>query len=289
MNKLKQDVDSLIKQRKEKQKKEDFNRMIVAFDEVLKKGIKINEEITVSNFSELFEHLKFNFPESFKIENPEDIARYITIPDAKDFPKSFAISNAHDIAKYIKFPENKFPEEFKISNLSEIGKIEFPESLSKLSLNKTEQGLKDIFDRIGIFAKEFKNTYFVTNKKPSEAIPVRIVDEDGFVNKKQDFKFSKEGALIVEPTRVGQGGGGADTSLLATEETLQAVLASSGSSYNFVQSEEGATYEYYGFASSTGWRIKRMTVATGIWKVAEGTGDYDTAWADRASKTYIYA
>ena len=55
--------------------------------------------------------------------------------------------------------------------------------------------------------------------------------------------------------------------------------------YNYIQSETTSTYKYYGYASSTGWKIKRKTIATGIWMVASGTGDYDTAWADRANKT----
>jgi hypothetical protein len=76
---------------------------------------------------------------------------------------------------------------------------------------------------------------------------------------------------------------------VATEETLQAVLeAQGGSVYNYIQSETGATYKYYGYASSTGWKFKRKTLATGVWEVADGTGDYDTAWADKSSKSYSY-
>jgi hypothetical protein len=75
----------------------------------------------------------------------------------------------------------------------------------------------------------------------------------------------------------------------ATEETLQAVLAASGgSTYNYIQSETTASYKYYGYASSTGWKIKRKTLATGVWEVAEGTGDYDTNWSNRASQSYAY-
>jgi hypothetical protein len=72
----------------------------------------------------------------------------------------------------------------------------------------------------------------------------------------------------------------------ATEETLQAVLAASGSAYNYIQKEEGATYTYYGFASSTGWKIKRKTIATSVWQYASGTGSYDTAWTNRATQSY---
>lgn len=61
------------------------------------------------------------------------------------------------------------------------------------------------------------------------------------------------------------------------------------SSYNYVQKDEGVTYIYYGFASTTGWKFKRKTIATGVWMVATGVGDYATNWTDRASKTYVYA
>ena len=61
------------------------------------------------------------------------------------------------------------------------------------------------------------------------------------------------------------------------------------SAYNYIQSEEDATYKYYGFASATGWQFKRKTLATGIWKIVAGLGSYDTAWADKENKTYGYA
>jgi DNA/RNA-binding domain of Phe-tRNA-synthetase-like protein len=76
---------------------------------------------------------------------------------------------------------------------------------------------------------------------------------------------------------------------LATEETLQAVLAASGgSTFTYIQSDEGATYKYYGYTDGTNWKIKRKTLATGVWMVATGVGDYDTAFADRAAKSYSY-
>jgi hypothetical protein len=76
---------------------------------------------------------------------------------------------------------------------------------------------------------------------------------------------------------------------VATEETLQAVLAATGgSTYTYIQSATTALYKYYGYYSATGWQIKRKTLATGVWQKATGLGDYDTAWADRANKTYSY-
>jgi hypothetical protein len=64
--------------------------------------------------------------------------------------------------------------------------------------------------------------------------------------------------------------------------------SAASASYNYIQSDEDATYKYYGFISTAGWRFKRKTLATGVWEVASGTGDYDAAWADRENKEYGY-
>jgi len=75
----------------------------------------------------------------------------------------------------------------------------------------------------------------------------------------------------------------------ATEETLQAVLSAQGGSvYNYIQSATDATYKYYGYASSTGWKFKRKTLSTGVWEVSSGSGDFDTNWADKNNKIYLY-
>lgn len=66
------------------------------------------------------------------------------------------------------------------------------------------------------------------------------------------------------------------------------IIEAVSGSYNYIQSDEGATYKYYGYASSTGWQFKRKTLATGVWMIARGIGDYDTAWADRVGKSYAY-
>lgn len=73
------------------------------------------------------------------------------------------------------------------------------------------------------------------------------------------------------------------------DEIVAAVNAISGTTpFNYIQSDTTATLKYYGYASSTGWKIKRKTLATGVWEVASAAGDYVTAWADRANKNYSY-
>lgn len=122
-----------------------------------------------------------------------------------------------------------------------------------------------------------------------------------------DKLLTENNRLRVEVDRVGGGGGGGGGVLPkgvlnasdvrinpATEETLQSILAASGGSvYNYILSETTGTYKYYGFTSSTGYQVKRKTLATGVWEVATGTyptpyADFDAAWAARASLTYAY-
>ena len=77
-------------------------------------------------------------------------------------------------------------------------------------------------------------------------------------------------------------------------DTITAINNISGiSSYNYIVSEETVTLKYYGYTSITGWQIKRKTLSTGVWEIADAlfTGtyaDFDTAWAARAAITYSY-
>jgi hypothetical protein len=64
--------------------------------------------------------------------------------------------------------------------------------------------------------------------------------------------------------------------------------AGGSASYNYVRSDDTGVYKYYGFADPTGWQFKRKTLATGVWELSEGLGDFDTNWTDRAIKTYTY-
>lgn len=58
--------------------------------------------------------------------------------------------------------------------------------------------------------------------------------------------------------------------------------------WNFISKAEDASLLYYGFARATGWQIKRKNKLSGSWSVASGAGDFDSAWADRANKSYGY-
>jgi hypothetical protein len=62
--------------------------------------------------------------------------------------------------------------------------------------------------------------------------------------------------------------------------------------WTYIQKEDTGTYIYYGMISPTGgWKIRRKTIATGVWLQATGTPASDYAavgWANRAAHTYDY-
>ena len=74
-----------------------------------------------------------------------------------------------------------------------------------------------------------------------------------------------------------------------TTEKGDEIIAALGGAYSYVQKDDAGAYIYFGYASSTGYQIKRKTTATGIWMVVTGTGDYATNWTGRVGKTYVYA
>ena len=287
MNNLKKEVNILLQKKKEKERSENFEKMILAFDKALEKGVKINDSVVISNFSELFEHLSFEFPETFKIENPEEIAKYIRIPEAKDFPKKFSISNPGEIAKYIKIPETKFPKEFRISNFPETKEIEFPDNLKKLSLKQSEHFLSNIYERIGAYAQALTGGIFISNKKQSESIPVKLVDSDGFVDIPK-FSFSRDGRLQVEVDRAG--GSSAGGLNQAESEALQSVATEAKqdplASYKDAGMDIASNPMYLGFIDINGaWYIKKIDTESGS-TFCKGDSDYPTAWEGKEELTY---
>jgi hypothetical protein len=82
--------------------------------------------------------------------------------------------------------------------------------------------------------------------------------------------------------------------LVSTDGHLQVDVLSNDSGYNYIQSDENVTYKYYGFSTLTSWKIKRKTLATGVWELAyeDYTGTYnnfDDTWTARAGLSYSYA
>lgn len=116
---------------------------------------------------------------------------------------------------------------------------------------------------------------------------VEIIGQDGVL--KNPATEEKQDSIISAIENVSVS---VDTTGLATEAKQDDMITaingiSGGTSYNYIQSAENESgYNYDGFASSSGWKIMRETIATAKMQYALGTGDYDTAWADRVNKSY---
>ena len=76
---------------------------------------------------------------------------------------------------------------------------------------------------------------------------------------------------------------------LATEETLQAVLAASGGGkatnmYGYQSKSTTATHKYFFYEdASLNWYIMRKTIATGVMDYTKGTGGYASVYVDSTS------
>lgn len=74
---------------------------------------------------------------------------------------------------------------------------------------------------------------------------------------------------------------------LATEETLQSVLAASGkatSAYGYQAKSATASYTYYFYEDAAlNWYIMRKTIATGVMDYTKGTGGYASVYVDSTS------
>jgi hypothetical protein len=261
-----QEIEDIIKKSKEKKVKVFFDNLEKSFKESLLE-LKFPEQMEISNLDDLLEKIN-SFPSSFTIDNLKDLVQYIKFPEQKDFPVGFNINNPEEIAKYIKIPkQTDIPAEFKIKNLKDIKfeKVELPENLKDLSFRKTENYLKNIYDKFVLLFVSLKDGFFISNKKPSEAIPVRMVTKDG-----KDFTEFRQ-------TIMGVGGGGTSTDMtgvetkldtlnsqIATEETLQSIAGFDIPKYDYVAlgytGSNLTTVQYYQ-GGSGGTLVGTLTLA----------------------------
>jgi len=187
---------------------------------------------------------------------------------------------------------------------------------NQLDLKTLEEGVSSIVEAIK--DKKFDGTdtagieallQDILDKKDSETdlspVITAINDLTNFLKKvpqtkgidyTKDFKElarviteARPGSAGFNPGSVGVKNVAGDEVNVATSEKQDEIIAALGGSYSYVQKDDAGAYIYFGYASSTGYQIKRKTTATGIWMVVTGTGDYATNWASRASKTYVYA
>jgi hypothetical protein len=232
-----------------------------------KEGI---EEVTVKNISEA----KADFTEVItiltNILNKEE--KEIEFPEQKD-----VVIDLKPVVKGLEELKKKIPV------IKPLKLVDYTDSLkrivSAIEVDRTENlpKIKDI-DAIATLLQQIRD-------KEEKEIP---------------FEF-KDGRLKVEVDRAG-GGSFSDPGVKnianeyinpATEETLKEVrdaLGGGTSTWYYVQKETGATYKYYGYASSTGWKIMRKTLATGVFGYAQDTAEaYETGWANRTTHTYTNA
>jgi hypothetical protein len=243
------DLLEIAKKKKEKERELFISEIKKTVFDVLQNNI--GNDINLSDKNDLVYRIKFpEAPDSVFLKNPEDIAKYIEIPEQKDFPKGFEINNFSDITKFIKIPEQKdFPKEFRVSNIKDIvikeHKVEFPENLKKLSFDKLEKEQKSFFKKFVSFAKDIKNGIFVSNKEPSEAIPVRMVDKDGkeFTGMKHD--------IIGFPTKIGLINDAGSDINPATDEKIDDVISGLSDVKTAVQSIITTTYSELGDGRKT--------------------------------------
>jgi len=97
-------------------------------------------------------------------------------------------------------------------------------------------------------------------------------------------------------TSASRGGGGVDTTGLATTAKQDEIVTAIGSitttpkptdAYSISNIEATATYKYFGFEDKDGaWYIMRKTLADNTFLYTAGASDYSTAWTDRASQSY---
>ncbi|MDD5108306.1 MAG: hypothetical protein PHC29_02170 [Candidatus Omnitrophica bacterium] len=125
----------------------------------------------------------------------------VFVSNFPDAVREVKISNAQDL-------RSEHPKEIRVSNLKEIKPKEFPDEVSikrpvwykEFDFGKLFNFFKDSSEEFWKQLKAIIFNSFVKNTKPKEAIPVRLVTEDG-------EKFYRAGNVYV--------GGGSDGAILA--------------------------------------------------------------------------
>lgn len=229
---------------------------------------------------EVVRKMDFNRPSWLDEIKPKDIV----FPEAKDTAQPI-VEALQEVLQAIR--EKEITEKVEVTNALEIKEPKW------WKLPDFETPIGKVIDVLKSLPKVFKIEGKVTVDNPVTEVTVKNPQKDVKITnlKGVEDKLDLVTAQLIGLGNTGGSSGGSqvDTSSLATEETLQAVLSASGGSiYNYIQSDTDATYKYYGYTDGTNWKIKRKTLSSGVWKVATDAGDYDTAFAARSSQTYNY-
>lgn len=249
------------------------------------------------------------------IESQKEITqaiKAINIPEIPEFPKtdlsevSSKLSELKDVFQKKELTVNQGDVNVSVDTKAVVKAIENLEKKIKDPLKFDQIDYTLMYDEMMKIMERIEKK---EGKNYSEEL-LAVIDWLKAIQEKEypefpELDFDDDGRLKVSVDRIGGGSIGHEVVGLksssdmrinpATEGTLQAVLAATGTtSYNYIQSEDTGTYKYYGYASSTGWQIKRKTLATGVWEIVyddfTGTyGNFDDAWTARAGLSYSYA
>lgn len=250
-----------------------------------------------------------SIPDAATIKNPEEISSGI-IDAQKETTRA---------VKDITFPEQK---ELDLKPLYEKFD-ELKTAIDKKELSVTVGETKVDIDTKGIISSVERLQQAVEGSKetiePQEIIDytellgevIKKLEKPGYdyskieellgvISKKEVvLPLDEKGRVKVSVDKVSMGGRGSLSSTesaklltLATEETLQAVLAASGGGAYTTRLDEGATYTYVGKAvagtasSAASWQIQRYTADYSQGIFADGDSNFDNVWDNRATLSY---
>ncbi len=164
-----------------------------------------------------------------------------------------------------------------VKNQVELSDIEIPDEVEVKNFPKSDAPL--IVQAIKTLGEKIKAaiTAFVSNKTPSEAIPVRLVDKSG--------KGFYDAAMNVQ---YGSDRGGQEQSqkLSDINGTLDPLAK-----YKIANKDDDDTTNYYGFVDKDGaWYILIEVISAGndTYRYARGDSDFPTNWTGRAGLSYDY-
>ena len=197
----------------------------------------------------------------------------IKFPEAKEAEKLIPI--LREVLQAIQAQE--FPSEVSIKEPTWYKPLDLDKYV--LSMGKFLKGLQEKIFRVNV-----ENEVTIANPVKEVTIlnPVERMTVDGIDKVVENTKLMTAQLRALGTTG---GGGGANVTALATEETLQAV-ADPLIQYKTAGMDIASNPFYFGYINTTGaWYIKKLDTTSGItW--TNGTLGYDTAWTGRAGLSY---
>ena len=197
----------------------------------------------------------------------------IKFPEAKEAEKLIPI--LREVLQAIQAQE--FPSEVSIKEPTWYKPLDLDKYV--LSMGKFLKGLQEKIFRVNV-----ENEVTIANPVKEVTIlnPVERMTVDGIDKVVENTKLMTAQLRALGTTG---GGGGANVTALATEETLQAVALLG--KYHISGMDIASNPFYFGYLTTTGaWYIKKLDTTSGMTYI-NGTSGYDAAWSSRASGSYL--